>query len=187
MNRIQWMNSSPVYSPSILKLWWTPARTVRRRELQHLALRICFRSFESFMGVQGKKKREKWSSFRKESIINQACIFGRLLRERQFNPSITFKPLLYSNLWGNMKGKISGWFTRTFSWRIDLVRMYLYEASSVPKMYVFHDGTASILSYVFFLFYIAVTLCIARVWFCLASVTWHGTSLTSFACVHRLG
>lgn len=145
MNRIQWMKSSPVYSPSILKLWWTPARTVRRRELQHLASRICFRSFESFMGVQGEKKEKKWSSFRKESIINQACIFGRLLKERQFNPSITFRPLLYSNLWGNMKGEISGWFTRTFSWLIDLVRMYGCEVPSVPKVYVFYDSTSSIL------------------------------------------
>lgn len=98
-----------------------------------------------FYGGAGGKKEKKWSSFRKESIINQACIFGRLLRERQFNPSITFRPLLYSNLWGNMKGEISGWFTRTFSWLIDLVRMYGCEVPSVPKVYVFYDSTSSIL------------------------------------------
>lgn len=98
-----------------------------------------------FYGGAGEKKEKKWSSFRKESIINQACIFGRLLRERQFNPSITFRPLLYSNLWGNMKGEISGWFTRTFSWLIDLVRMYGCEVPSVPKVYVFYDSTSSIL------------------------------------------
>lgn len=56
----------------------------KRRELQHLALGISFRSFESFMGEQ-KKEKEKWSCFRKESIINQACIFQWLLKK----PNVT--------------------------------------------------------------------------------------------------
>lgn len=117
---------SPVYLTSIFKLLWNPARTVRRKKLQHLALRIFFRPSESFMGVWNKIKKEKWSSFREESIINQASIFLSLLK----NPNLTHPSC--SNLYfilnckGILKGEITGWFTRTFSWWIDLVKGFMY-------------------------------------------------------------
>lgn len=92
---------SPVYLTSIFKLSWTPARTIRRRELQHLALRISFRSFESFMGVQKKEK----TRFQKGINNKSSMHLSRAAGETQFNPSIMFRPLFCSNLWGNTEGR----------------------------------------------------------------------------------
>lgn len=92
--------------------------------------------FWIFYGGTEKKRKEKWSSFRKESIINQACIFWALLKKPNLiHPSC-------SNLYviltceGILTGGISGWFTRTFSWWIDLCKRSMYEVSFVPKMCV---------------------------------------------------
>lgn len=72
----------------------------------------------------GEAEKEKWSDFREESIINQACIFPGLLKK----PSLTL-PLcsdLYFILRSKrlLKGENSEWFIRIFSlidwsgWRV---------------------------------------------------------------------
>lgn len=93
-------NGSPVLPDISVKLWWSAART-EGGQLQHLAVRI----FSGLLNLlwRCRKRKEKWSLFRKESIINQACIFWGLLKK--LNPSIMCEPLFDSNLWVNIEGK----------------------------------------------------------------------------------
>lgn len=129
--------------------------------------------FWMFYAVAEKKK--KWSRFRKKSIINQACIFRVLLKK----PNLTHPSCsdLYFTLTceGILKGGISGWFTITFSWWIDLGKKCMYKVSFVLKMCGFSECFPSSL-HISFLLYIVVTLYSAFVLFCLfCHLTWHIT------------
>lgn len=148
----------------------TPARTVGGRELQHLAVRISVRSFECFMGVQ---KKDKWSGFRKESIINQACIFRGLLKK----PSLTHQSC--SNLYfilGNIEGRNQWMIYKSvflMNWTFQKVHVWgLICANSVcfHNVIVFHP--VYIFPYWFtllWLLYFCFCLILSR--FC--HLTWH--------------
>lgn len=91
------------------------------RRIATFSIEDLLQVFWIFYGDAGKNK-EKWSRFRKESIINQACIFWRLLKKPNLtHPSCANPDFVLPCEW-ILKGELIGWFTRTFSWCIDLVK-----------------------------------------------------------------
>lgn len=145
-----WHRTKPclIPSPDInIKVIVNSTHDWREKSIATFSVEDLLQVFWIFHGVEGEK--EKWSGFSKESIINQECIFWRLLKKHSLiHPSYSS---FYFMLTGEVrwKGEISWWFKTTFSSWIHQVKgtdmgLHLWLNCGLPSSVVFKDLLAEV-------------------------------------------